>query len=103
MEREGGEKGESQWQNPPSWVAGDIISIAADVDKGDIWCAHNGKWVVVFQNANLARGVFLVVIAMEALVSINLGEQPLQYPPLSNGFVTVSAQAGSSTLVHMTE
>merc|ERR1740117_2173035 len=33
--------GESQGEIPPTWVAGDTISIAADVDKGDIWCAHN--------------------------------------------------------------
>ena len=93
--------GESQGQIPPSWVAGDIIGIAADVDKGDTWCAHNGEWVVAFQNANLAGGVFPVVTTSQALVSINLGEQPLQHPPPSDGFVTVSTQ--SESLVLMTE
>ena len=61
--------GESQEQVLPSWVAGDIISIAADVDKGDIWCAHNGEWVLAFQNANLAEGVFPVVTCKHALLN----------------------------------
>ena len=95
--------GENDWESPPSWVAGDIIGIAADVDKGDIWCAHNGEWVVAFQNADLAGGVFPLVTTSEALVSINLGEQPLQHPPPSDGFVTVSTQIEPPTLVLMTE
>ena len=95
--------GDNDWDNSPSWVAGDIIGIAADVDKGDIWCAHNGEWVVAFQNADLAGGVFPVVTTSQALVSINLGEQPLQHTPPSDGFVTVSAQTGSQTLVLMSE
>ena len=95
--------GDNDWGIPPSWVAGDIISIAADVDKGDIWCAHNGEWVLAFHNANLAAGVFPVVTTSQALVSINLGEQPLQHPPPSDGFVNVSSQSESPTLVLMTE
>ena len=95
--------GKSRWESSPSWVAGDTISIAVGVDKGDIWCAHNGEWVVVFQNDDLAEGVFPVVTSMEALVSINLGEQPLQHPPPSEEFITVCAQTGSSTLVLTTD
>ena len=94
----------SQWFHNviPRWVAGDVIGIAADVDKGDIWCAHNGNWSIAFQNADLAGGVFPVVTCSNALVSINLGKQPLQHPPPSECFVTVSTQTESPTLVLMT-
>ena len=93
---------DSEWESPPSWVAGDTISIGADVDKGEIWCAHNGNWVTAFQNIDLAEGVFPVVTCDNALVSINLGEHPPQHPPPSDGFTYVFDQTGSPTLVHMT-
>ena len=82
---------------------GDTISLAADVYTGDIWCAHNGEWVIAFENAELVEGVYPVVTSTsrEAFVSINLGEQSLQHPPPSDEFTTVCTHTGSSALTLM--
>jgi hypothetical protein len=98
-------RGPQPW--PTKWQKGDVISLAVDMVKGELWFGHNGVWskefVILSQLSSpmVSRddgddGIRLrfvcpaLTVSHSVRYSMNLGAAPFRYPAPSDGFEPVS-------------
>jgi hypothetical protein len=63
-----------------SWHEGDVISVAADLQRGAISFARNGEWAECYSGVDAAQLFPAVSSGPGALFRVNLGAEPLVHP-----------------------
>lgn len=81
VQKWGGEGG-SDWGE--SWREGDVIGIAADLDRGEVWFGRNGNWGApmgcAFRGVSSDSGLFPALSGGRGLrLQVNRGQDPWAY------------------------